>query len=61
MIIKKLVKTLIFLTQEGNLVMYLILEVGVRVALVTLFAAGATSHAAEAISRVAAQPAQVLG
>jgi hypothetical protein len=52
---------LILLTQEGKLVTYLILGVGVRVTLVTLLAAGAKSHAAEAISHEAAQPAQVLG
>jgi hypothetical protein len=52
---------LVLLTQEGNLITYLILGVIVRVTLVTLLAARATSHAVEAISREAAQPAQVLG
>jgi hypothetical protein len=52
---------LILLTQEGKIITYLVLGVEVRVTLVTLLAAGATSHAAEAISREAAQPAQVLG
>jgi hypothetical protein len=60
-VIKQLAKTLILLTQEGQLVTYLILKVGVRVTLVNLLAAGATSHAVEAISREAAQPAQLLG
>jgi protein-S-isoprenylcysteine O-methyltransferase Ste14 len=53
--------TLVLLIQERKLVTYLILGVRVRVALVTLLATGATSHAAKAISREAAQPAQVLG
>jgi hypothetical protein len=61
MIIKKLAKMLVLLMQEGKLVTYLIFGVGVRVALVTLLAAGATSHVAEAISLIAAQPAQVPG
>jgi sulfite exporter TauE/SafE len=61
MVIKQLAKTLILLMQEGKLVMYLILGVGIRVTLVTLLAVGATSHAVEAISREEAQPAQVLG
>jgi hypothetical protein len=61
MVIKQLAKTVILLMQEGKLVTHLILGVRVRVTLVTLLAAGATSHAAEAISREAAQPAQVLG
>jgi hypothetical protein len=42
-------------------VSHLILRIGVRVALVTLLAGGATSHAAEAISREVAEPSQVLG
>jgi hypothetical protein len=50
MVIKQLAKTLILLTQEGKLVTYLVLGVGIRVTLVTLLAAGATSHAVEAIS-----------
>jgi hypothetical protein len=44
-VIKQLAKMLILLTQEGKLVMYLVLGVGVRVTLVTLLTAGATSHA----------------
>jgi hypothetical protein len=60
MIIKQLAKTLVLLTQEGKLVTYLILGVRVQVTLVTLLAAGA-SQAAKTISRVAAQPTQVLG
>jgi hypothetical protein len=41
--------------------MYLNLGIRVRVALVTLLAAGAKRHGAEAISSEAAQPTQVLG
>jgi hypothetical protein len=47
--------------QEGKVVMYLIFGVRVRVALVTLLAAEAKRHGAEAISSGAAQPTQVLG
>jgi hypothetical protein len=61
MIIKQQAKPFIFLMQEGKLVTYLILGIRVRVALVTLLAAGAKRHGAEAISSKAAQPAQVLG
>jgi hypothetical protein len=50
MVIKKLTKALVLLAQEGKLVTYLVLGVGVRVTLVTLLAPGVTSHAAEAIS-----------
>jgi hypothetical protein len=60
-VIKQLAKMLILLTQEGKLVMYLILGVGVRVSLVTLLATEATSYPAEAISRIVAQPTKVLG
>jgi hypothetical protein len=40
---------------------YLIIGVGVQVALVALLAAGAKRHGAETISSEAAQPTQVLG
>jgi hypothetical protein len=41
--------------------MYLVIRVGVRVALVALLATGAKRHCAEAITSEAAQPTQVLG
>jgi hypothetical protein len=47
MVTKQLAKTLVLLTQEGKIVTYLILVVGVRVALVTLLSARATSHGAK--------------
>jgi ribose 5-phosphate isomerase len=61
MIIKQQAKSFILLTQEGKLVTYLILRIRVLVALVTLLAAGAKRHGAEAIASEAAQPTQVLG
>jgi hypothetical protein len=61
MVIKQQAKPFILLMQEGKLVMYLILGVGVRVALVTLLTVGSKRHGAEAISSKAAQPTQVLG
>jgi hypothetical protein len=60
-IIKQQAKPFILLTQEGKFITYLVLGVGVRVALVALLAAGAKRHGAEAICSEAAQPAQVLG
>jgi hypothetical protein len=60
-VIKQQAKPFILLTQEGKLVTYLIIRVRVRVALVTLLAAGAKYHGVEAISSKAAQPTQVLG
>jgi hypothetical protein len=43
-IIKQLSKTLVLVMQEGKLITYLILGVGVQVAVVTLLADGARSH-----------------
>jgi hypothetical protein len=60
MIIKQQAKPFIFLMQEGKFISYLVVGVGVRVALVALLAAGAKCHGAEAVSSEAAQPAQVL-
>jgi hypothetical protein len=61
MVIKQQAKPFIPLAQEEKLVMYPIIGVGVRVALVTLLAARAKRHGAEAISSKVAQPTQVLG
>jgi hypothetical protein len=60
MIIKQQAKPFIFLMQEGKFISYLVVGVGVRVALVALLAVGAKCHGAEAVSSEAAQPAQVL-
>jgi hypothetical protein len=60
-VIRQQAKLFIILMQEGKLVTYLIIGVGIRVALVTLIAVGAKRHGAEAISSKAAQPTQVLG
>jgi hypothetical protein len=60
MIIKQQAQPFIFLMQEGKFISYLVVGVGVRVALVALLAAGAKCHGAEAVSSEAAQPAQVL-
>jgi hypothetical protein len=59
-IIKQQAKPFILLTQEGKFITCLVVGVEVRVALVTLLAAGAKRHGVEAISSEAAQPAQVL-
>jgi hypothetical protein len=61
MIIKQLAKPFILLTQEGKFILYLLVRVRVRVALVALLAGRAKLHGAEAVSSEAAQPAQVLG
>jgi hypothetical protein len=47
--------------QEGKFITYLVVGIGVRVALCALLAAGAQCHGAEAVSSEAAQPDQVLG
>jgi hypothetical protein len=60
-VIKQRAKTFILLTQEGKLIMHLVVGIRVRVALCALLAAGAQRHGAEAVSREAAQPTQVLG
>jgi hypothetical protein len=60
-VIKQQAKPFILLTQEGKLVMYLILGIRVRVTLVSLLATGAKLHGVGAISSEAAQPTQVLG
>jgi hypothetical protein len=56
-IIKQQAKSFILLTQEGKFITYLIVGIGVRVALVALLAAGAKRYSAEVISSEAAQPA----
>jgi hypothetical protein len=60
-IIEQQAKPFILLTQEGEFITHLVVGVRVRVALCALLAAGAQRHGAEAVSREAAQPAQVLG
>jgi hypothetical protein len=54
MIIKQQAKSFILLMQEGKFITYLVIGVGVRVALVALLAARAKRHGAEAISSEAA-------
>jgi hypothetical protein len=61
MIIKKQANPFILLTQEGKFISYLVVRVGVRVALVALLAIGTKRHGAEVVSSEAAQPVQVLG
>jgi hypothetical protein len=61
MIIKQRAKPFILLTQEGKLIVHLVVGVRVQVALCALLAAGAQRHGAEAVSSEAAQLAQVLG
>jgi hypothetical protein len=60
-VIKQRAKPLILLVQERKFITHLIVGIRVRVALCALLAAGAQRHGAEAVSREAAQPAQVLG
>jgi hypothetical protein len=55
MVIKQQAKSFILLMQEGKLITYLILRVGVRVTLVTLLAAEAKRHGE------AAQSTQIIG
>jgi hypothetical protein len=47
--------------QEWKFITYLVVGVGVRVALVALLAAGAKRHGTEAVSGEAGQSTQVLG
>jgi hypothetical protein len=61
MIIKQQAKPLILLAQERKFITHLVVGIRVRVALCDLLAAGAQRHGVEAVSREAAQPAQVLG
>jgi hypothetical protein len=61
MIIKQQAKPLILLAQERKFITHLVVGIRVRVALCDLLAARAQRHGVEAVSREAAQPAQVLG
>jgi hypothetical protein len=61
MVIKQRAKPLILLAQEGKFITHLIVGLRVRVALCALVAAGAQRHGVEAVTREAAQPAQVHG
>jgi hypothetical protein len=61
MVIKQQAKSFILLMQEGKLITYLILRVGVRVTLVTLLAAEAKRHGADAITSEVVQSTQIIG